>query len=111
MPAIKQKLDVLREHCTAVGRDPADITKTSLGGLVIGATTAEAERKGEEYRRTRGLDEERYRSMVTAGDPDTVAERARAYFDAGLDGLLFNMPDAYDLESVALAGKALTAAL
>jgi hypothetical protein len=27
---------------------------------------------------------------------------------AGLDGLIFNLPDAHDLESVALAGEILT---
>jgi len=38
-----------------------------------------------------------------------VAEQARAYLDAGLDGLFFNLPDVYDLEAVALAGTTLSA--
>ena len=48
--------------------------------------------------------------MVVAGDPDAVTEQVAAYFDAGADGLVFNMPDARDLDIVALAGKTLTEA-
>ena len=42
---IRHKLEVLKGHCEAIGRDPAEITKTRLGGLVIAETNAEAERK------------------------------------------------------------------
>jgi alkanesulfonate monooxygenase SsuD/methylene tetrahydromethanopterin reductase-like flavin-dependent oxidoreductase (luciferase family) len=48
--------------------------------------------------------------MVTVGDPEAVVEQAAALFDAGLDGLVFNMPDAHDLDAVALAGQTLTGA-
>ena len=48
--------------------------------------------------------------MVTAGDPDAVIEQVAALFDAGLDGLVFNMPDAEDLDAVTLAGTTLTGA-
>jgi hypothetical protein len=40
-----------------------------------------------------------------------VAEEVAALLDAGLDGLIFNLPDAHDLDAVALAGTVLTAAL
>jgi F420-dependent oxidoreductase-like protein len=105
---IKHRLGVLERHCADVGRDPSQIIKTRLGSLVIGSTQSEAQRKAEARRASLGINPEWVRSWVV-GDPDGVAEQARAYLDAGLDGLLFNMPDAYDLESVALAGKALSA--
>ena len=108
LEGIKHKLGVLERHCGDVGRDPSEIVKTRLGSLVIGATRSEAERKAEARRTSLGINPEWVRSWVV-GDPDDVAEQARAYLDAGLDGLMFNMPDAYDLESVALAGKALSA--
>jgi len=107
---IRHKLDVLERHCQEVGRDPSQITKTRLGALVIAGTEAEAKRKAE-ARWARGNVAEAWRASYVVGDPDGVAEQARAYLDAGLDGLLFNMPDAYDLETVALAGKALSATL
>ncbi|HTZ64747.1 MAG TPA: LLM class F420-dependent oxidoreductase [Solirubrobacteraceae bacterium] len=110
LATVRHKLDVLERHCEAVGRDPVTITKTRLGGLVIAETAELAERKGAEMARARGMDPERYRGYVVAGDPDSVCEQLGAYFDAGLDGLIFNMHDAQDLEPVRLAGETLSRA-
>jgi F420-dependent oxidoreductase-like protein len=107
---IRHKLEVLQRHCKEVGRDPSQITKTRLGTLVIAGTQAEAQRKAEAHWKRRDVIDA-WRSSYIVGDPDGVAEQAKAYFEAGLDGLLFNMPDAYDLETVALAGKTLTSAV
>jgi F420-dependent oxidoreductase-like protein len=104
---VRQKLAVLERHCAEVGRDPAEITKTRLGALVIAPTQAEAERKGAGLREARRIDEARFRSVVVGG-PDAVAEQAQSYLDAGLDGLIFNIHDDYELEPVALAGQTLT---
>ena len=84
------------------------ITKTRLGGLVIAATDAEADRKGREMAAARGMDEELYRAYVVAGGPDSVCEQVGAYLDAGLDGMVFNMDEPGDLDSVRLAGRTLT---
>jgi F420-dependent oxidoreductase-like protein len=100
-------LSVLDDHCEAVGRDPAEITKTRLGRLAIGSTHEEAERK-RELALERTLMPDVVRTQMLVGDPDEVAERAQELLDAGLDGLIFNMPDVYDLESVALAGETLS---
>ncbi len=107
---IRHKLDVLDHHCEAEGRDPSAITRTRLGGLVIAETTAEAERRGRAMAEARGMDEERFRGYVIAGDPDAVCEQVAAYLDAGLDGMVFNMHDASDLDSVQLAGDTLSGA-
>ena len=104
---IRHKLDVLNRHCEAVGRDPAEITKTRLGSLVIAETNAEAERKARVMAVARGMDSARLREYVAMGDPDSVCEQLAKYFDAGLDGMIFNMHDAQDLEPVRLAGKTL----
>lgn len=110
VPTIRRKLDVLARHCEAAGRDPATITKTRLGGLVIAATDAEADRKGREMAAAQGMDEARYRAYVVAGGPDSVCEQVGAYLDAGLDGMVFNMDEPGDLDSVRLAGRTLTRA-
>ncbi len=107
---MKHKLDVLHRHCDEVGRDPAEITKTRLGALVIAETQAEAEQRGQAMAQARGMDDERYRGYVVAGDPDRVCEQVGAYLDAGLDGLVFNMHDVHDTDLVRLAGESLTAA-
>jgi F420-dependent oxidoreductase-like protein len=105
---IKHKLDVLRQHCEDVGRDPAEITKTRLGGLVIAPTHEDAERRGAELMAARGLSEEWYRMSQIVGDPDEVGERVQELLDAGLDGVIFNMWRVQDLEPVALAGRTLS---
>jgi alkanesulfonate monooxygenase SsuD/methylene tetrahydromethanopterin reductase-like flavin-dependent oxidoreductase (luciferase family) len=110
LSTVRHKLEVLDRHCEAVGRDPATITKTRLGGLVIADTADAADQKGREMARARGMDEERYAGYVIAGDPDGVCEQVGAYLDAGLDGLIFNMHDAQDLEPVRLAGETLSKA-
>jgi alkanesulfonate monooxygenase SsuD/methylene tetrahydromethanopterin reductase-like flavin-dependent oxidoreductase (luciferase family) len=74
---------------------------------VIASTEAEVERKLADLRRARSLDEERLRSYVIAGTPAQVTEQVEAYLDAGLDGMVFNMHDAQELEPVALAGETL----
>jgi alkanesulfonate monooxygenase SsuD/methylene tetrahydromethanopterin reductase-like flavin-dependent oxidoreductase (luciferase family) len=41
------------------------------------------------------------------GDPDELAEQARAFVDAGIEGLTVSIPDVHDLETVALVGRTL----
>ena len=106
---IRHKLDVLEQHCDAVGRDPAEITKTRLGTLIIRETADEAKRAVSDMRTTLGLDDEQLlRQANVTGSPDEVCEQVQSYLDAGLDGLIFNMRDAQELELVQLAGETLT---
>ena len=107
---VRHKLDVLARHCEKIGRDPAEITKTRLGTLVIAPTQEEAEAKVPRLI-ARGADEGRLRGAALVGGPVRVAEEVAALLDAGLDGLMFNLPDADDLDSVRLAGHVLCDAL
>jgi F420-dependent oxidoreductase-like protein len=100
-------LGVLDGHCEAVGRDPADITRTAMATVLI-APTHEAAQAKVEAAAAAGIPRERLEAAVT-GDPDSVAERAQAYADVGIQGLTIVVPDMHDLESVALAGRTLSA--
>jgi hypothetical protein len=40
-----------------------------------------------------------------------VCEQVAAFLDAGLDGLIFNIPDAQDTDTVRFAGTTLSTAL
>jgi alkanesulfonate monooxygenase SsuD/methylene tetrahydromethanopterin reductase-like flavin-dependent oxidoreductase (luciferase family) len=104
---IRHKLQVLDEHCAAVGRDPAEVSRTRLGTLVIAPTAAAATAKVNAIAAARGIPDGALRGVVTSGDPAAVTEQAAELLDAGLDGLIFNLPDAEDLDTVALAGEAL----
>jgi F420-dependent oxidoreductase-like protein len=107
---IRHLLGVLDEHCASVGRDPAEITKTRLGTLAIAPSHAEAERALALWPDRMSLPPERLAATLTVGDPDEVGESVRALFDAGLDGLIFNMPNPWDPDAVSLAGETLTRA-
>jgi F420-dependent oxidoreductase-like protein len=114
---LPRKLEVLAGHCADVGRDVADINKTSLGTLAIGPTMEAAEKQRDDFLRERGLDwdtlDDATRALVGArivcGDPDHVGEQVQKLLDLGLDGVCFNLPGANDLESVALAGETISA--
>ncbi len=103
---VRHLMDVLEGHCEKLGRDPAEITKTRNGIIIIGGTHEEAMRKRDAAIRA-GAPEERLRMMALVGGPEEIAEQAQALLDAGLDGITFSLPDVHDLETVALAGETL----
>jgi F420-dependent oxidoreductase-like protein len=106
---VRHLLGVLQRHCEEVTRDPSEITKTKLGTLVIAPTHEQAQAKLAPIRER--VPAERLATMVCAGDPDEVGEQVAAFLDAGLDGLIVNIPDVHDLETVALAGEVLARAI
>lgn len=104
---VRHKMDVLARHCETVGRDSGTIVKTRLGSLILRKTDAEAERLFEQILNRPGIDQDRVRASFTVGGPERVAEQARQFLEAGLDGLIFNMPYMEDPEAIALAGETL----
>jgi F420-dependent oxidoreductase-like protein len=112
---VRHKLDVLDAHCERAGRDPHAIGRTRLGTMFIGKTHEDAEAKLGAALAERGMDlaamDDEARRAITGmfhvGGPDEIAAQAQALLDAGLDGLIFNLPDAHDLEPVARAGSVL----
>ena len=107
LDTVKAKLGVLSMHCERVNRDPATLSKTRLGELVIAETEAEAHLK---YVRLREQYGEGLGGAVV-GTPATIGEQVLPYFDAGLDGMIFFMHDAHDANLVRMAGVALAAAI
>jgi F420-dependent oxidoreductase-like protein len=97
---VRHLLGVLERHCDDAGRDPAEITKTRMGTLFIGASDEEAQRKLD----ASGIDERR-RSMAFVGGPERVAEQIQELLDAGIEGVTISIPDVHDLDVVRLAGE------
>jgi alkanesulfonate monooxygenase SsuD/methylene tetrahydromethanopterin reductase-like flavin-dependent oxidoreductase (luciferase family) len=97
---VRHLLGVLKGHCEDVGRDPAEITKTRMANIVIGADEAEARRKLD----ASGLEGPR-RAMALVGTPDQVAEQVQELLDAGLEGLTVTMADVHDTDVVRLVGE------
>jgi F420-dependent oxidoreductase-like protein len=105
---IQHKLDVLAAHCRDVGRDPSDVVKTRLGTLFVTRSAEETRERREEFMARRGVAAVDLPSMFTCGEPNEVGDALQVFFDAGLDGLLFNMPVGSTPADVERAGIALT---
>jgi len=112
---VRHLMDVLDEHCGRLGREPSDICRTRLGTLVPGRSREEAVATRNDFLARRGMSydglPEDLRKRVDAqfilGGPDDIAEQCQALLDAGLDGLIFNLPNAETIESVEIAGEIL----
>jgi F420-dependent oxidoreductase-like protein len=116
---VHRLVGVLEQHCADAGRDPSAITKTRLGTLVVGESQEAAEATFARMLADRGLDlaalpEDMVagiKARVDVGGPDEIGELVGRYLEAGLDGLVYNLPDAHDLDRVRLAGEVLGKAL
>jgi F420-dependent oxidoreductase-like protein len=111
---IQHLMGVLDGHCAAIGRDPKEICRTRLGTLMLGRTHEEAQAKLSARLGGAKVDDLpadlqlRVKNQFLVGDADTVTEQVTALLGAGLDGLIFNMSDAHDLDAVAYAGEVLS---
>ena len=95
---MKRKEALLVTHCEAVGRDPAEIERTTnIGAIVIRDSRAEAERVQEEMFRRNG-NAERWDSPV--GTPEDVAEQLAPYLGIGYRHLIAGFPSPYDEETM-----------
>lgn len=103
---VKHLLEVLEDHCDEVGRDPAQITKTCMGQVLIGSSHEEAQAKADAFRQA-GIPDSVLAAAIT-GDPDAVTERAQALADVGVEGMTIIVLDAHDVESLQLAGRAIS---
>jgi F420-dependent oxidoreductase-like protein len=114
---VRRLMGVLDDHCATVGRDPAEVWRTRLGSLVVGRTVEDAEGKvARRFGASKLTDlpedmQANLRRMLLIGDEATILETVQSYLDAGLDGMIFNLPDAHDLEPVEMAGAMLSKVL
>ena len=102
---IRRRLDILRQHCDDVGRDPAEITTSRRGSLILTATTDEAEQVSKLVRDAAGAE---FDEQFTVGTEEQVIEAVGELVDAGLDCLIFDMAYAR-VDQVRRIGELLTA--
>ena len=101
---VRHKLDIMRAHCNEVGRDPAEITTTRLGTLVL---TEDADETGRVRGFLAGLAGDQFDEQFTVGEADDVVRAVEGLIAAGIDTPIFNMPLS-DPATVARAGELLT---
>ena len=96
---VRRKEAILVQHCETVGRDPAEIERTSgLGTVVIRDSRAEAERVQREIAVHNGGAEPWKDQPV--GTPEDVAAVIAPYLEIGYRHLVAGYPNPYDVESM-----------
>lgn len=94
LDTVRRKLDVLRGHCEAVGRDYDSVLKTVEFYAILG-DRREVDRVIAGTARRIGRDLEFVRSWNEfVGDADAIAETILRYADAGIEYFIVNLPNA-----------------
>ena len=104
---IPHKLDVLRQHCATVGRDPAQITVTYKATMAVAESRAQARAAWDQWAPSFGLREPAAEAGAFVGEPAEVASMVGPFLDAGVDHLVVELAGGTAPESIALAAKAL----
>ena len=85
---IAHKVEVLRSHCDAVGRDPSEITVSRLSTLVLTANEEETAATQDFLRQVTGEDP----TGSDVGTEDELVARVEELAAAGVDYFIFNVP-------------------
>jgi alkanesulfonate monooxygenase SsuD/methylene tetrahydromethanopterin reductase-like flavin-dependent oxidoreductase (luciferase family) len=99
LETVRRKDAILIEHCERIGRDPAEIERTTgIGTVFIRDDRAEAERLFREaFKRNRIA---RAWEDQPVGTPEDVAEKLAPFLELGYHHLITGMPAMYDEESM-----------
>jgi F420-dependent oxidoreductase-like protein len=87
-PTIAHKVEVLRHHCEAVGRDPSEITVSRLATLVLTENEQETATTNDFLRQVTGEEP----SGSNVGTADELVGQVEELAAAGVDYFIFNMP-------------------
>jgi alkanesulfonate monooxygenase SsuD/methylene tetrahydromethanopterin reductase-like flavin-dependent oxidoreductase (luciferase family) len=104
---IPYKLDVLRQNCATVGRDPAQITVTYKATMAVAESREQARAAWEQWAPSFGLREPTAEAGAFVGEPAEIAGMVRPFLGAGVDHLVVELAGGTGPESIALAAKAL----
>jgi F420-dependent oxidoreductase-like protein len=95
---------ILREHCAAVGRDPATIERTVSFPIVVRDDPAAAERAFRALCDANGTPDAG-KVPTLLGPPELVAAAIRPYLDLGFRTIVVRLPAPYDAETIARIGE------
>jgi F420-dependent oxidoreductase-like protein len=93
---VRHKLDVLREHCEAVGRDYDSVLKTIEFYTILG-DRREVDRVVSDTARRTGQEEGYIRTWHPwFGDAEHIAQIIGEYVEAGIEYVIVNVPNAFE---------------
>jgi alkanesulfonate monooxygenase SsuD/methylene tetrahydromethanopterin reductase-like flavin-dependent oxidoreductase (luciferase family) len=92
-----RKIEILRQHCADVGRDPSQIEPYGGSWLVVRDTKSEAEGVlAEIVKHHPGMN----RPNAFIGTADEVAAHLKRYWDVGIRGYIVGFAHPFDMESM-----------
>lgn len=93
----RHKLEVLKGHCDALGRDFDSIIKSSSLNIIPLEAGADPEKATEPLQKATGLSFDQLKGIGTIGGPDVIKARVQEMVDAGANYIIFYVPRiAYD---------------
>jgi len=107
LPRIPHKLDVLRQHCETVGRDPATITITYKATMAVANSREQARAAWHQWGPSHGLTEPTAEAGAFVGEPAEITDMIRPFLGAGVQHLIVELAGGAGPESIGLAAKAL----
>ena len=95
---VARKLDVLAEHCRALGRRLSSIRVAVVLDCLVADTEAGADLLAQRHNR-HGEDAQSYRARRLVGTPTACAQQLQAYLDLGVSEVCCHFPDAATTDS------------
>jgi F420-dependent oxidoreductase-like protein len=108
---VRHKIAVLNRACAAIGRDPAEITKTWLGTAIVVDSEWELQPQLERLGELFSLSPRAVRGFALCGTPDQVRAQVGAYRREGIDGVILNVLDAADTRHLERVGTVVREAM
>ena len=102
VPQLQHKLDVLRGHCSDVGREYDAIQKQLVVTAIVRSSESQVQAEVTRFAAERQLAVERASMMAMSGTPEQVAERLLPYLGLGFGMVLLMERAPLDPESLEL---------
>jgi alkanesulfonate monooxygenase SsuD/methylene tetrahydromethanopterin reductase-like flavin-dependent oxidoreductase (luciferase family) len=102
VPQLQQKLDILRAHCEAVGRDYDAIAKQLGLRVIVREEPAELEAELERFAQELAVPPGRARQMTIADTPQAIATYLTPYVELGFEMFLLMERTPLDHETLRL---------
>jgi alkanesulfonate monooxygenase SsuD/methylene tetrahydromethanopterin reductase-like flavin-dependent oxidoreductase (luciferase family) len=98
----RRKLSVLARHCEQVGRDPADIRKALVFGLVAGEHEADVSFRAERLAQAFKVPIDVLRRRLLVGTPEQLTEQLLAFTELGVGDFLVATRAPFDYDTLQL---------
>jgi len=100
---VKKKLEVLREHCRAVGRDYDSILKTKLGQAYIDSDPAAVLARVSMMEKM--VPPGMLKEVMVYGTPEQIQKQVEEFRDAGVEYFIMSFNPGAELQAIQLFGE------